>query len=919
MKKRKQFIAVMLTITLIISAIPVTTFAADPLIQTFDLNAADKTEQQYYFYSFHTDESPSRYVNEKVIAESTLKFKVHSVKDMGTQWQVTYSTAGYVIARSEKWMNDFYPDISVTLNGEFLPQSSYDADGRTYRSLGYENYPSTKQMTINVPKIKYGWRDIYNEDGDYIRSEQYVIKNYGLKLDLNIRIYASGYEFWGGVGTFSGSTTLDRTFSMNMNKLPQYEGASITPQSNPIDGIVYLNGQPGRDIFNLSGRAWDAEGHTITAKLDITYFDYTKPGYRTMTKQQTIVATPTTQPSSNNFSLSVNINSELFDGVKPFEQGISYYATLTLNDGYDTTLVFSHQQIRIDKYPPFVSIESTKVKGGTKALVNTSDTGIIYLVPYGSYTPNELDSLVNGSSATKLVTSVIGAQTMTAPTKDGYYRAFSVDRANNISPISSQTLVVDSTAPSLISSTVAGDTITLVYDEALDPSSTPANDDYFFLPNKNVGGLTTLVAGEDTLNLVVLSMDYENDPLLKETFAYTHDPSYFENSNGKASFDGVTRNTPVTIFNNVGLYKLNYSVIDKPRDAAGFEEYQLPSNVVELLFLVHRRPIADFSANSRYISATAKCDITITDLSKDLDHESLTNKGIVAYNWKWKLSTDTTWTVGKPTSLTPGFTYNISLEVKDIEGAWSAPVIKSISPSTADLNTPPTVTISYNPSFIYEGDTVNIVMRPVDPDGGSVNLRLERRINGGSFTEIAFYNNVLSNSMVTYPISSIGLGTYEFRVIAIDPYNTTGQASTSFTVNGLSITGQVNHTILWNENRIKYNRSKTNSDNSPRTYDVFFPGEKFVLAATTTAINPLSNVTASTVNVSINNKGLNSNLVKLGSNSWNGSLWNESMLSWPNQSVEFIFTVTYSNGTVKTYTVIIRTIDDQYWRQHTSF
>ncbi|HBR02188.1 MAG TPA: hypothetical protein DD738_06230, partial [Ruminiclostridium sp.] len=60
-------------------------------------------------------------------------------------------------------------------------------------------------------------------------------------------------------------------------------------------------------------------------------------------------------------------------------------------------------------------------------------------------------------------------------------------------------------------------------------------------------------------------------------------------------------------------------------------------------------------------------------------------------------------------------------------------------------------------------------------------------------------------------------------------------------------------------------------------------------------------------------------LNKISASKFNGSLWNENMLRWDDRSVDFIFTVTYSNGTVKSTIVRTYIADDEYWRLHMLF
>ncbi|MBM3709488.1 MAG: hypothetical protein FJW61_03585, partial [Actinobacteria bacterium] len=47
----------------------------------------------------------------------------------------------------------------------------------------------------------------------------------------------------------------------------------------------------------------------------------------------------------------------------------------------------------------------------------------------------------------------------------------------------------------------------------------------------------------------------------------------------------------------------------------------------------------------------------------------------------------------------------------------------------------------------------------------------------------------------------------------------------------IKLEGKVLHTLQWDKNRINYNLSKSENENSPRGYEIFFNGERFVLNA----------------------------------------------------------------------------------------
>lgn len=226
-------------------------------------------------------------------------------------------------------------------------------------------------------------------------------------------------------------------------------------------------------------------------------------------------------------------------------------------------------------------------------------------------------------------------------------------------------------------------------------------------------------------------------------------------------------------------------------------------------------------------------------------------------------------------------------------------------------NQPPTAGFTYSPSFIYEGDTINLTDTSTDPDNNiSSHLWTIKMPDGSSYT-VTTKNASITNAQ---------LGTYQVKKKVTDSYGLWDETDwVSISVHELSVTGQVQHTTLWNEHRIDYNRSKSGTDDQPRTYDVFFPGEKLVLKAETTDIQAGSQVTADQVTVQILNPSYSAVLQNIGNNEWEGTLWSSEMLAWTSRTLRFRFTATYSNGTVKTDEVQIRIDDDPYWRQHGSY
>ncbi|MDD4495296.1 MAG: hypothetical protein PHV32_13320, partial [Eubacteriales bacterium] len=100
-------------------------------------------------------------------------------------------------------------------------------------------------------------------------------------------------------------------------------------------------------------------------------------------------------------------------------------------------------------------------------------------------------------------------------------------------------------------------------------------------------GLKTILINE-TVDYSTDYYDYENDPIVSSRWKYVHEPNYFDNANGTASFHNALLGAPVTNFGTkTGRYRVIYQVLDdppgsSPGDWSGEGEYYI---------VVHRKPV----------------------------------------------------------------------------------------------------------------------------------------------------------------------------------------------------------------------------------------------------------------------------------------------------------------------------------------
>ena len=220
----------------------------------------------------------------------------------------------------------------------------------------------------------------------------------------------------------------------------------------------------------------------------------------------------------------------------------------------------------------------------------------------------------------------------------------------------------------------------------------------------------TLLVNEESVRYNQIYSDFEHDPKYSDKWQYTHDPTYFDNSNGLDSNSGKWITEPLYSFSKVGKYTVVSQFRDNPKDDNRFDNYRLWSNVsAPATIIVHRRPIALFSTQIAG-RAGSIVNLTYLDKSYDTDHNlSRTDKGIAARVWQYKKASSDTWLEGKPASLAYNSgVYQIRLSVKDIEGAWSSPYIDTID----TVNVPPS--ISAAPTEYSGTGPVNITITASD-------------------------------------------------------------------------------------------------------------------------------------------------------------------------------------------------------------
>lgn len=225
--------------------------------------------------------------------------------------------------------------------------------------------------------------------------------------------------------------------------------------------------------------------------------------------------------------------------------------------------------------------------------------------------------------------------------------------------------------------------------------------------------------------------------------------------------------------------------------------------------------------------------------------------------------------------------------------ALSTTVSKNI---TVELrNQPPIAGFTWTPTTIYEGDDVQLINQATDPDGDTLIYEYQVTDPDGNVQAFNSSEPIISNVIP---------GQYTITQTVTDPSGEQDTITKTLNVGELTVTGQVQHTDDWNENRISYNQYKTGTNDDPRPYNVFWAGERFVFEANTTNTNTLTEATKIEVTMP---GGYSTTLTATDSNktNWIGQLYDSDFDTLSDGAITFTFIATWNNGVVKTDQVTI--------------
>lgn len=215
---------------------------------------------------------------------------------------------------------------------------------------------------------------------------------------------------------------------------------------------------------------------------------------------------------------------------------------------------------------------------------------------------------------------------------------------------------------------------------------------------------------------------------------------------------------------------------------------------------------------------------------------------------------------------------------------------------------------------IYEGDLVHIRSVGIgDNEHDSLTIRYELLDPSGVKRHDESFNSLYpyhpSGPDFHLPNGAAATGAWTIRQTISDGKAAPVMRTKSIQVLPLGIQGYVRHTDAWEANRLHYNEK---NPTAPRPANWFWAGEAFVLEAGVTNTGTSETKPVSVVAQAVSSSALRKSLAAITGNptQWAALLREgDTSLSFeelPEGDYSFVFTVTFSNGTVKSSAIPIR-------------
>lgn len=737
--------------------------ARDPNLKTYSLTIPPFENKGYIVPVVEGAQQPATTEVGAILSSTTgVKIDISNISLSGTNWNLTCKITGNLRAYNKRGYTDYESRaISLLIN-----------DRTAYIDGGIGDYAN------------YATNEYYYNFGGGTRTLSIPVNALN-PMQLIFKVTGSAYH----TSTHTSYNNQSAYVSMNTSHVIDLNN---NPQMQYTLDKNYINGKDSTSMI-VSGKAWDVDGDSFTVTASVNG----------KTKSQSFLNNSVTQmPSSNNFSFTFD-QSEVAD----------FAGTMSINvvDYYSGTQS-NTQTVYIDRVVPIVRVDNIlSLKPNENAIVYSNDYGTVYLLENDRAYPlyqDVLNAVAQNKGASIGVASPNVTQYFSVPnTFSGTYRAYLVDRAKNVSPASTAPIYIDSTTPQLLKIVIEDNKIKLIYDEPL--AQAPVADDFLINKSSSTASDITIVAGEEFVNYEFVFDDFEKDTKNADRFLFTaFDNSMFTNTNGVPDIVG-DKPTSNTKFTQVGRYSLEYSAQDKPSADPKFLNYYKWSNKTDINLLVHRRPLAKITCDVAPRTLDGKWTQTnIIGSGSDLDHTDMSNLGIVAEKWEWKLENEGVFVTGTlpaanlrtfQTSTGTYSNYIVRYTTQDVEGAWSLPAYQTV---TLTGSAPITISTVLNPAFpnpVVTGNTFAVestVNSPLPVTSVTGKLNGVKLVN---MTKISQVGNISKWTYNYLADSSFAVGTYDFVTVATNNVGTTAtdtdkvQIVNSAIITGVRVWGDWNH------------------------------------------------------------------------------------------------------------------------------
>jgi len=374
-------------------------------------------------------------------------------------------------------------------------------------------------------------------------------------------------------------------------------------------------------------------------------------------------------------------------------------------------------------------------------------------------------------------------------------------------------------------------------------------------------------------------------------------------SGGTETLQSTNRSSWVKTFNTLGVYTVRQVVEDSKGATA---------QIVKQITISNRLPTANVTTptSTDQYAPTKLIDLrpnfTWTYSDADGDNETQYEMRIMRYGGTpltssgIKTGATTNW---KPNADLPEHT-NLYVQVRVFDGydwsSWSAAKFFYI-----ETNRAPEGDFTWSPTPVYEGDTVQVSMAVTDPDNDALTVDFEIISPAGTKTANSYTRNAPYSGQSGPSVRMQDTGWWTITMTVSDGKASPVIVTKTVRVWELGLSGAVNHTAAWEQNRIAYNQA--NDPDRPK--DMFWAGEAFVLEAVATDTGSSSTKATNITVRAFNNQS--KALISADSTrvEWSALLrsadTNIDFSKLEDGEYTFVFTATYSNGTVKTDTVTI--------------